>query len=115
MKPLEVTEGKYAGSARSIQFADFGDHKGFSNWDHVGIIAEQHPSHEGHFGVNLRMRSSQECVSVCSVEHAEALIEALRFAIDNDFLFTNKQLEEHITTATDTRTTIKRKIRAGKD
>jgi hypothetical protein len=50
-------------------------------------------------------------VSVRSVEHAEALIRALTYAIDNDFLCTNAQLDKYHTSATDTRRRIREKIR----
>lgn len=113
---IDITGGKVKGLPREVLFAKPGMFKGFNSWDGAQRIVEMSDNHEGHFGCMIMGGAGSKMhVDICSVEHAEALIQGLRYAIDNGFLFTDKQLKKHHTSATDTRGRIKEKIRKGGD
>ena len=116
MEMKQIIDITGPGGAKSVQprtivFARVGLFEGFRAGDDAQNIVEQSDHHELHFGINITSSGSARSVGVCSVEHAQALIEALQFAIDNDFLFTNKQLSQYHKSATDTRGKIKQAIR----
>lgn len=73
---------------------------------------EQGPDrHEGHFGCYLKTTcDSSKNLAIDTVEHAEKIIEALRLAIQEGWLFTESQMKKYRNSATDTRASINEKI-----
>jgi hypothetical protein len=92
---------------RSILFAGY--HQGlveFNGHSDATMITEiDRPGNMG-----CLITSSNGEVSVSSVEHARKLIQALEFAIQNEFLFTGNQLRKHLK-VNDSRVEFKKKLR----
>lgn len=108
---FDLTSTVPTNSPRTIVFAKTGmGLRGYSEYSYASQIEEHPDNHQGHFGCDIK-GLGMDRISVASVEHARLLIKALEFAIANDFLFTESQLAKHLTSAIDTRRSIKEKIR----
>ena len=108
---FDLTSTVPTNSPRTIVFSKTGmGLRGYSEYGCASKIEEHPDNHQGHFGCDIKGLGNDR-ISVSSVEHARLLIKALEFAIVNDFLFTEAQLAKHLTSALDTRRSIKEKIR----
>ena len=107
---IDITGGTATGPTE-IVFAKYGMFHGFDSWIGASRIVEMPENHEGRFGCIIGNDNGDK-VSICTVEHAEALITALQCAIDHNFLFTDNQLKQHHKSITDTRRSIKARIRS---
>ncbi len=96
---------------REIKFADTRICPLFDSWYGAIKIVEMPPTKEGALGCTIKGdHQNGGSISIFSIEHAEALINALRNAIDQDFLFSNDELNTYYKSVTDTRLQLRERI-----
>jgi hypothetical protein len=101
---------------REIKFADSRMCPLFDSWYGAIKITEMSPTKEGAFGCTIKGdHKNGGSISIFSVEHAQALIKALQSAIEQDFLFTNDELNTHYKSATDTRLQLRERVLKSKN
>lgn len=84
-----------------------------NSWDAACQLEMGSDHHEMHFGCYLNTLAGKDKgpLAVDTVEHAEQIIEALQLAIQEGWFFTEAQIKKYKTSATDTRGTLKEKIK----
>ena len=82
-----------------------------NSWDAACHIEQGSDHHENHFGCYIGSTQGKDRLSIDTVEHAEKLIGALELAIQENWLFTEAQIKQHKTKSTDTRGSLRRKIK----
>lgn len=106
---FDLTKGNTRPEARQIIFAGYGcGLRHFDGHRDATMIFEREDN-EHQMGVKIVSSTGE--VSLSTVEHAKKMIEAIQFAIDNDFLFTEHQLTKYHTRVSDTRGRIKAKMK----